>query len=230
MEINVFNDIAVIEVDSNLDAGALDSLRNAVETLLKDGILYFVLDLSKVKKATSVGASLLVSVYNAALKSGRYLKLTEVTPSVHKILEVSKLEEVFEICDTAKNAVESFKSQAKKDRKYIRKYRRIDCELKVVCHPKKHMWSIFDGWQSFKAKTKNICQGGAYICCETTFPKGTVVDLEIFIGKKEIKASAMVCWKAVENRHLSHYPGMGMKFLRISTENRKLLMEHIHDD
>ena len=232
MKIVQIDDIAVIDVEGHFNMFSLHGLKANVKKLFQGGTMHIVFNLAKVEKMTSAGVSFLVSTYNATLKRGGYFKLAQVSPSVYHLLEISRLDDVFDISDTVQNAVENCKIQARKEKdqepKMLRRFRRLDYSLDVICYPKEHEWAVFEGHYGFKAKTKDISFKGLFLCADINFPKGTVFDLEISLEGKPVKTSAVVRWTANREKHEQHYPGMGVKFIRLSKENRKLIMDFVH--
>jgi anti-sigma B factor antagonist len=87
------------------------SLRVLVKDLLKNS-RKIVLDLRDVTHIDSAGLGTLVGLYLSARSVGGGIKLADLGSRVNRALQVTKLVRVFEVFDTAEDAIASFNKAA----------------------------------------------------------------------------------------------------------------------
>ncbi len=105
------DDVVVVSPRGELDAETAGDFQNQVDELLKAGWRYFVIDLHKVPFVDSSGLSALVRLYKRVRIGEGDVRLAQVSPSVMKILELTRLSRVFDIFSTAEEATTSIKQQ-----------------------------------------------------------------------------------------------------------------------
>jgi len=102
-------DIAVLTLKGRIILDYDESpLRTAVDTLVQQGRLKIVLDLKDVNYIDSAGLGILVSKYISVNRRGGNLKLLHLTPRTSHILEITKLNRVFECFESEDDAIRSF--------------------------------------------------------------------------------------------------------------------------
>lgn len=87
------------------------ALRDMVKKLIAEN-KKIILNLGGVSYIDSGGLGTLVSLYTTARSSGSSIKLSNLTQRVGDLLQVTKLLTVFDVYETEKEALESFKSAA----------------------------------------------------------------------------------------------------------------------
>ncbi len=92
--------IDCIKLSGVLDAQNSGRLQRELETALaqSQGTL-FVADMSEVESIDSDGLIVLLSALNFAQKHGKSFALKGITPSAQIVLEVTKLDQVFDVVD-----------------------------------------------------------------------------------------------------------------------------------
>lgn len=106
--------------------------------------------------------------------------------------------------------------------KNVRKYIRV--EIDSLSNIKRQAISKqFE--EELKAKVLNISSGGIYVETSNPLPEGTLFEFEFKLpdSKKIIKAKGMVTWV----KRKSSVSGMGIKFIKISTDNKKAILGYI---
>jgi uncharacterized protein (TIGR02266 family) len=104
------------------------------------------------------------------------------------------------------------------DRKYIR------VEIDSISNIKRQAISKqFE--EELKAKVLNISTGGIYVETNHPLPEGTLFEFEFKLpdSKTVIKAKGMITWVSRK----MNSSGMGIKFIKISTENKKAIIDYI---
>ncbi|HZS95311.1 MAG TPA: STAS domain-containing protein [Terriglobales bacterium] len=105
-------DIVVLNCDGRIVLGEESAqLRDTVKELLTR-TKQLVLNLGGVAYIDSGGLGTLVSLYTTAHNSGASIKLSNLTPRVGDLLQVTKLLTIFEVYDTEEEAIQSFRKGA----------------------------------------------------------------------------------------------------------------------
>ena len=111
MKVNVRTEGAVTLIDLNgkITIGEGDViLREAIEKVLKAGTTKILLNLSKISYMDSAGIGELVACYKRAREKGGELKLLNPSGKVEDLLQLTKLEEIFETFRDEATALKSF--------------------------------------------------------------------------------------------------------------------------
>ena len=85
-----------------------ETFHSEIKTLIKEGYVDILLNMSKVSWINSTGLGILVSAYHTLKKNGGVMKICEVSPRIDNILNVTQLKLVFETYDKQKDALDSF--------------------------------------------------------------------------------------------------------------------------
>ncbi len=111
MKVNVRSegDVSVVDLSGKITIGEGDVvLRETVETLLKEGRSNIVLNLARISYMDSAGIGELVACYKRSREKGGQLKLLNPSGKVYDLLQLTKLEEIFETFRDEGEAIQSF--------------------------------------------------------------------------------------------------------------------------
>ena len=101
--------VTVLTVTGDLVIGEPESaFKKTVTRLLEDGRVHLLVDLKEVGFLDSSGLGALVRALTNSQKEGGQTKLVHAGPQVRRLLEMTKLDSVFEIHDDLEEAVSSF--------------------------------------------------------------------------------------------------------------------------
>lgn len=101
--------ITVVTVEGDLVIGAQEAqFKKTVAQLLEQGRVNLLIDLSAVKFLDSSGLGALVRAMTTSQNEGGQTKLLGAGPQVRKLLEMTKLDSVFEMYDDLETAASSF--------------------------------------------------------------------------------------------------------------------------
>ena len=102
-------DVSVVDLSGKITIGEGDVLlRDTIETLLKEGRQKILLNLARVSYMDSAGIGELVACYKRSREKGGELKLLNPSGKVYDLLQLTKLEEIFETFRDEAKAVQSF--------------------------------------------------------------------------------------------------------------------------
>jgi anti-anti-sigma factor len=111
MKVNVRQEgeVDLVDLNGKITIGEGDVvLRETIDKSLKEGRKKLVLNLSRVSYMDSAGIGELVACYKRAREAGGHLKLLNPSGKVYDLLQLTKLEEIFETFRDEKEALESF--------------------------------------------------------------------------------------------------------------------------
>jgi len=111
MDLDIQNDggVTIVTVRGDLVIGdAETSFKKAVTRLIEEGRVNLLIDLSAVGFLDSSGLGALVRALTNTQKEGGQTKLLNAGPQIRKLLQMTKLDSVFEIHEDMEHAVSSF--------------------------------------------------------------------------------------------------------------------------
>ena len=101
--------VTILTVDGDLVIGEPESLfKRTVTRLLEQGKANFLVDMRRVNFLDSSGLGALVRAMTSSQREGGQTKLLGAGPQVRKLLEMTKLDSVFENYTDMESAVSSF--------------------------------------------------------------------------------------------------------------------------
>jgi len=101
--------ITILSVDGDLVIGEPETLfKKTVAGLIEKGRVHLLVDLSAVRFLDSSGLGSLVRAMTTTQNEGGQTKLVGCSPQARKLLEMTKLDSVFEIHDDLEAALTSF--------------------------------------------------------------------------------------------------------------------------
>ena len=100
--------VIVMELPEQLNVEQVQILSRELLPLVKADRPRLVFDFSRVHRIDSAGVDMLLACMDEVMKRDGDLKLASVPPEVGVILEMTRVDRLFEIFDEATDAVESF--------------------------------------------------------------------------------------------------------------------------
>ena len=102
-------DVTILKAKGVLSGGPDgENLTETVRGLLDEGCRKLVIDMGGVAWANSSGLGVLHSCLNTVTNHGGYLKLTNLTPRVGRILKITHFDTIFEAHPGVREALASF--------------------------------------------------------------------------------------------------------------------------
>ena len=106
------SDVMVLHLSGKIMGGPdHDKFHSEIKTLVKEGYVDILLNMSKVSWINSTGLGVLVSAFHTLKKNGGQLKICEVSERIDNILNVTQLKLVFETYDSCQEAMASFQKE-----------------------------------------------------------------------------------------------------------------------
>ncbi len=105
-----YQSIQVLQIENLLNEYDNRIMLEKVEDKIESGFSRFAIDLSDTDFMNSVGLNFLIAVRARSQEKGGDLVVVNPTPRVQSLLEMTKLETVFDVVDTMDAAVQHFES------------------------------------------------------------------------------------------------------------------------
>ncbi len=100
------NGVAVIRLGGRvMYESDTKSFREKLEQEVEGGKRWIVLDLSMVKAMSSTGLGILIAAHRYIAEKGGTFKLAQISEKVRSILEITRLNTVFEVFDSVEGAL-----------------------------------------------------------------------------------------------------------------------------
>lgn len=102
-------DVVVLALKGNLmGEPETTEFRDKIKSLVRDGFLKIVLDVSKVKWINSSGLGALISALATVNSGGGDMRIANVTEKINSLFMITQLIKVFKSFDTIERSVASF--------------------------------------------------------------------------------------------------------------------------
>ena len=108
MECITAGPVIVIDLPEQLNQKEVNTFLHGLQPLLENDRPHLVLDCSKVQHIDSAGVDMLLHCLEEAMKRDGDLKLAAVSPASAAILELMRVDRLFEVFETPKEAARSF--------------------------------------------------------------------------------------------------------------------------
>jgi anti-anti-sigma factor len=102
--------VIVMELPEELKQGEVTVFLHELQPLLEVDRPYIVLDCSNVRRIDSAGVEMMLHCLEEAMKRDGDLKLAAVSPESAVILELMRVDRLFEVFETSQEAVRSFQA------------------------------------------------------------------------------------------------------------------------
>jgi anti-sigma B factor antagonist len=102
------NGVAIVQLPESVNRAHAHEFSREVDEALKVDRPHIVFDFSAVRHLDSTGVQMLLSCMEEAMKRGGDLKFAAIPPGPAVILELTRVDRLFEIFENAADAAESF--------------------------------------------------------------------------------------------------------------------------
>lgn len=102
------NHISIIKVGGYIDTTTSSELERSLDSLLKQGRFFIIVDLGNVDYISSAGWGIFISEIKAIRENGGDLKLVRMVPDVYEIFELLEFHHILDVYDTVDEAVNKF--------------------------------------------------------------------------------------------------------------------------
>lgn len=216
--------VIVIDAEGNIDINSSDIIET-VGYFLNTGKTYFIMNMENVNMVDYSGLSVMAITYKNVVNHKGKMKFMHVSPQAIELFKLVKLDNVFEVYPDEESAISSFYEPGAETAHLRRRFKRLDLHLKV------RFWIV--GSQKrpkiFEGEILNLSAAGIYIFTKYTFPINSQLELEINLpGEiRFLDASGRVMWLADKELQPHCFPGMGVAFFHLTSEQEKTIIEFI---
>lgn len=102
------NQISIIKVGGYIDTTTSSELERALDSLLKQGRFFLIVDLGNVDYISSAGWGIFISEIKSIRENGGDLKLVRMVPDVYEIFELLEFHHILDVYDSVDEAVNKF--------------------------------------------------------------------------------------------------------------------------
>lgn len=102
------NQISIIKVGGYIDTTTSSELERALDSLLKQGRFFLVVDLGNVDYISSAGWGIFISEIKSIRENGGDLKLVRMVPDVYEIFELLEFHHILDVYDSVDEAINKF--------------------------------------------------------------------------------------------------------------------------
>jgi anti-sigma B factor antagonist len=90
--------VAVVTLPAEIDVTNADMVRQELLSVLNQGAVLLVADMSKTKFCDSAGVSALVRTFRRASASASAMRLVVSTPAVQRVLSIAGVDRLIDVC------------------------------------------------------------------------------------------------------------------------------------
>ena len=108
VKIEMKNGLAVCYVDGEIDINTSPEVKKSFDKLISSKAPKIVVNLTKVTYVDSSGLATLVEILKNMRSYGGKLRLSNMSPKVKSLFEITKLEKLFEIIANEEEAISTF--------------------------------------------------------------------------------------------------------------------------
>jgi anti-sigma B factor antagonist len=102
------NTVTILKLVGRLDSLVVKDLKNRIHTLIQQGQVKLVFDMSEVSFMDSSGLGGIVSALRAVSQAGGDIRIASLQPRVRALFELTRLHQVFQIFSDVDAAVHSY--------------------------------------------------------------------------------------------------------------------------
>ena len=111
MEIKLkrYSSIYIVDITGDIDMYNASNVKNVINTMVAKDIRYYIINLENVEYMDSSGIGALIYIHSELKKRDMILRIANVTGSVRKVIELTKLMGYFKIVQSVKDGIEQIK-------------------------------------------------------------------------------------------------------------------------
>ncbi len=221
------NNIIVLDLEGRIDADSA-SLIEIIGQCVHDGYTDILCNLEAIDFIDYTGISAIVIAYKEVANHKGRMKFAHIPAHLKKIFSIAGLDQIMDIYATEELALNSFKEDQIIEKitklQLRRRFKRLPLGTKIEVKSKNNT-----SHPVFKGSLLNISGIGAYIYGNHEFKIKDELTIKLKIPPKdtEINIDAQVVW--LPDKQIQHqiYPGIGVVFHKISSDDQQKLLGFI---
>ena len=104
-------DVLILRADGGLDSHNSDQFTSELQQLVEAGARKLVVDCAKLGYVSSVGIATLIRIHKRLAVHGGNVKLAAVGPPLFRLLDITRLNQVFHVYPSVEHAIAAFRSE-----------------------------------------------------------------------------------------------------------------------
>lgn len=105
-------DVLILTADVDLDSHVSSAFADDLQRVIDSGARKLIIDCSHLGYVSSIGIASLIRLYKKVVERGGQVKLVGVQGPLARLLDVTRLNQVFQIHPTLEDALEAFRTGA----------------------------------------------------------------------------------------------------------------------
>lgn len=217
--------IIILDLSGRIDVDCAN-LVEVVGQCLRDGYADILCNAENVEAIDYMGISVIVIAYKEVVNHQGRMKFVNIPAHLRNVFSVSGMDRTIEVYISEDLAINSFKEdkiiEDIKKMQLRRRFKRLPIDLKIELKSNRDIGCL-------EVEMLNISAVGAFIFGCSNFKLGDAVTLKMKLApqKEEFEFEAKVVWVPDKEVQLHEYPGIGVEFSNLSTENQQKLIEFI---
>ncbi len=103
--------VLILTADAGLDSYATPGFAGDLQRVIDSGARKLVIDCSQLGYVSSIGIASLIRLYKKVVERGGHVKLVGVQGPLSRLLEITRLNQVFQTYPTLEDALAAFKTE-----------------------------------------------------------------------------------------------------------------------
>jgi len=227
IKIRQTGNIVILDLSGRIDVDSAN-LVEVIGQCVRDGYVDILCNFEEVEQIDYMGISVVAIAYKEVINHEGRMKFACIPAQLKNVLAVSGMDRAIEIYGSEDLALNSFKEdkiiENIKRMQLRRRFKRLPIDLKIDLKCNQDSEICYQ-----KVDLINLSAVGGFIFGINKFKLGDEVLLKIKLApkKEELKLEARVVWLPDKAVQPHEYPGIGVEFSNISTENQQKLIEFI---
>ena len=217
----------VLDLCGQVDVDSAN-LVEVVGQCVHDGYLDILCNLEDVQAIDYMGISVVVIAYKEVVNHQGRMKFVNIPVHLRHIFTVSGMDRTIEIYASEDLALNSFKEDKVieniKRMQLRRRFKRLPIDLKIELKSKTDSFS-----DCLKVEMLNLSAIGAFIFGCGKFKLNDAVSLKMKLAPSQevLELEARVVWVPDKGVQPHEYPGIGVEFSNLTSENQQKIIEFI---
>jgi anti-anti-sigma factor len=227
IKIRQTGNVVILDLSGRIDVDSAN-LVEVIGQCVRDGYEDVLCNFEEVEQIDYMGISVVAIAYKEVINHEGRMKFTCIPAQLKNVLAVSGMDRAIEIYGSEDLALNSFKEdkiiENIKKMQLRRRFKRLPIDLKIDLKCNKDSGICYQ-----KVDLINLSAVGGFIFGINKFKLGDEVLLKIKLApkKEELQLEARVVWLPDKAIQPHEYPGIGVEFSNITTQNQQKLIEFI---
>lgn len=196
---------------------------------LRDGYTDILCNFENIQSIDYVGVSAIAIANHEVSSHHGKIKFINVSEQARRLFNITGLDQTLEIYSCESEALENFKKDKITEKinkmKWRRRFKRLHLDLSIEIKPRYSSGSVTQ-----KGEILNLSAVGAYIYGCSQFKLGDDLVIKIKLPhpfKEDLTLNARVVWLPEKNLQHPIYPGIGVEFHPITSQNQQKIIDYI---